>query len=216
MVNGPGLAPLASPSDVEARLGRALNQVESTRVDALLADGSAHVRRYCLRDFALLTDDTRVLKASHGTIKLPERPIVSVSKVIAIGGAPGVPDIDVFWYVFDDYDEITVPEPSQSGIINLAEIWYDLEWFSNTFRVTYTHGESDVPDDVVAVLCSAVISMLVAPTMVGGLASETLGTYSYSMHRTAGSGMLAELTVAGLPSLAPYRPKHGTIQVSNS
>lgn len=216
MANGSGLAPLASPADVAERLGRALNQVESARIDALLADGSAHIRRYCMRDFALSTNDVRVLKASHGTIKLPGRPIVSVTSVIAIGGAPGVPDVNVFWHVFDGYDEVTVPEPAQSGIINLAEFWYDTEWFTNTFRVTYSHGENVVPDDVVAVLCSAVISMLVAPTMVGGLASETLGTYSYSMHRTAGSGMLAELTVAGLPSLAPYRPKHGTIQVSST
>lgn len=216
MANGSGLAPLASPSDVEARLGRALNQTENARIDALLADGSAHIRRYCMRDFALSTDDVRVLKASHGAIKLPGRPIVSVSQVVAIGGAPGIPDINVFWYVFDGYDEIVVPEPAQSGVINLAEFWYDEQWYNVTFRVKYTHGEADVPDDVVAVLCSAVISMLVAPTMVGGLASETLGTYSYSMHRTAGSGMLAELTVAGLPSLAPYRPKHGTIQVANT
>jgi hypothetical protein len=179
----------------------------------LLADGSAHIRRYCVRDFAQKVDDVRTLRAQRGVIRLPERPVQSVSNVIAIGGAIGVPDMNVFWYVFDGIDELSVPEPLQSGVINLAQIWYDQDWFSNTFRVTYTHGDTEVPDDVVAVLATATISMLVAPTMVGGLASETMGTYSYSMHRTAGSGMLAELTVAGLPSLAEYRPKYGTIQI---
>jgi hypothetical protein len=213
-VTTPSLPSLATADDVVARLGRPLNQIENQRIGALLADGSAHIRRYCFRDFAHVANDVRRLRSDRGVIKLPGRPINAVNSVTAIGGAPGIPDISVFWYSFDKIDEITVPEPIHSGVINLPELWYDLDWFTSTFIVDYDHGDSNVPDDVVAVLTTAVISMLVAPTMVGGLASETMGTYSYSMHRTAGSGMLAELTVAGLPSLAAYRPKIGTISIS--
>jgi hypothetical protein len=196
-----------------ARLGRTLLAPEAARIEALLDDGSAHIRRYCRRSFTELKDDTLELRADNGVIKLPGRPISSVKSVTAIGIAPGVPDIGIFWFVFDGIDEIAVPEPIQSGIINLPAIWYDLDWFSTTFRVVFSHGDSATPPEVVAVLCSAVISELVSPTQASGLASETVGAYSYSMRRASG-GIKAALTDAGMElSLSDFRTKTGTISV---
>jgi hypothetical protein len=206
------LPPLASDTDVIARLGRELNPVEAARIDALLKDGSAHIRRYTREDFVFVANDVMTIRASRGSVRLPGRPIQSVSSVLALSGLPGVPNIQVTWYQFDGIDRITIPDPAMSGIINLPEAWYELGWFTDTYQVTYTHGYTEVPDDVLSVLCTAVISVLTAPTMAAGVIGESVGGYSYRMQRTGG-GISVALKEADIDSLADYRDKEGTIQV---
>lgn len=208
----PTLPALATSADVVARLGRALNPIESARIDALLDDGSAFIRRYCRKDFLYHVNDVLKIRMSGGVIKLPYRPVDSVSSVVAKSGAIGVPDINVTWYVFDNIDEITVPDPATSGIINLPEFWYDLNWFSETFEVTYSHGFPAIPQEVVSVLCTAVIAILTAPTQAGGVIGETVGAYSYRLQRTGG-GISAALKDADLTALDDFRDKYGTIQM---
>jgi hypothetical protein len=206
------LPPLATDSDVVARLGRELNPVEAARIDALLMDGSAHIRRFTRKDFVFVADDVKTIRALRGVIKLPGRPVTDVSEVLAISGLPGVPNIQVTWYQFDQIDQITVPDPALSGIINLPEAWYELGWFTDTYQVTYSHGYAEVPDDVLSVLCTAVISVLTAPTMAAGVIGESVGGYSYRMERTGG-GIGVALKEADIDSLADYRDKVGTIQM---
>lgn len=209
------LPPLAVQSDVEARLGRPLNTLEAARIDALLADGSAFIRQYCRKDFENHPGDVVNVKASGGVIKLPYRPVQAVNSVTAISGAPGIPNINVFWYVFDQIDEITVADPGFSGIINLPEYWYDIGWFSSTFQVNYDHGFTTVPDIAVSVLCTAVISVLTAPTMAAGVIGETVGNYSYRLQRTGG-GISAALKDADLSALEDFRGgKYSTIQLGS-
>jgi hypothetical protein len=208
------LPSLATADDVVARLGRNLTPVETARVEALLDDGSAHIRRFCRRQFVYKADDVFVTPADGGIIVLPGRPIVDVSKVEAVFDAPGVPTINVYWYIFDGIDKITIPEPAASGIINLPEAWFDVAWYSNTYKVTYSHGDQVTPPEVMAVLCSAVISEITTPTMAGGVVSETVGSYSYSLRKT-GSGIISALKDAGLDSLIDFRTKAGTIPIAS-
>jgi len=209
------LPSLATPDDIVARLGRNLNQTEMARVDALLRDGSAIIRRYCREDFVWYSSDTITIHADGGIIVLPWRPVAFVDSVLALSGVPGIPDIPVTWYHFDDIDTITVMNPSQSGIINLPEFWYEETlWWGGSFRVVGSHGYVESPDDVVAVLCTAIISELATPTMSATLASESIGAYSYSMRRTSGAGLSAALVDAGMKtSLSDYRKTQGTIKV---
>lgn len=208
----PSLPPLATDSDIIARLGRELNPVEAGRVAALLADGSAHIRRFTRKDFVFVSNDVKTLRAQRGFITLPGRPVTGVSDVLAISGLPGVPDIDVSWYQFDGIDKVTIPDPAVSGIINLPEAWYELGWFTDTYQITYSHGYETVPDDVISVLSTAVISVLTAPTMAAGVIGESVGGYSYRMERTGG-GVAVALKEADLDSLSDYRDKQGTIQI---
>jgi hypothetical protein len=210
------LPPLATPEDIVARLGRNLNQVEIARVDSLLRDGSAIIRRYCREDFAWYDNDVITIKSDKGVIKIPHRPIESIAEVVALSGMTGIPDIPVTWYIFDGIDQITIPGPAYSGIINLPEIWYDSSyWLGTSFRVTDSHGYHSVPDDVMAVLCTAIISELSTPTMSATLASESIGAYSYSMRRTSGAGLSAALADAGMrTTLSDYRMTAGTISLS--
>lgn len=210
------LPSLASPDDIAARLGRNLNQVEAARVDALLSDGSAILRRYCRRDFMYHAADTIVTTADGGIIKLFSwRPIKSIDEILALSGTPGILDIPVTWYHFDAVDKITVFNPSLSGIINLPEIWYEETfWWGGSFKITGAHGFLDVPDDVVSVLCTAVTSELATPTMSATLMSESVGAYSYSMRRTSGAGLNAALVDAGMKTaLQDYRQSYGTMKV---
>jgi hypothetical protein len=207
------LPALATSSDVVARLGRPLNTIENARINALLADGSAFIRRYCRKDFLFHAGDILDIKASGGVIKIPYRPVTAVNSVTALSGAVGIPNINVTWYVFDNIDEIIVPDPVSSGIINLPEFWYDIGWYSETFQVNVDHGFSAIPDEVVAVLCTAVISVLTAPTMAAGVIGETVGSYSYRLQRTGG-GISAALKDADLSALDDFRRKYGTLQMS--
>jgi len=209
------LPSLASPDDIVARLGRNLNQVEMARIDALLRDGSAIIRRYCRQDFSWSVDDVIETHADGGIIVLPWKPVASIDEVLALSGVPGIPDIPVTWFHFDEVDTITVMNPSQSGIINLPEMWYEETfWWGGSFRVRGTHGYVDIPDDVTAVLCTAIISELSTPTMSATLASESIGAYSYSMRRTSGAGLRAALEDAGMKTaLKDYRKSQGTIKV---
>lgn len=209
------LPSLATQADVEARLGRSLNTIETARITALLADGSAFIRRYCRKDFENHVSDVVTLKASDGVIVLPYRPVQAVHSVTALSGAPGIPNINVTWYVFDDIDQITIPEPSESGIINLPEVWYELGWFSHSFSVNYDHGFTTVPQEVIAVLCTAIIALLTSPTQAGGVIGESIGPYSYRLARTGG-GISAALKDADLSSLDDFRGgKVGTIALGS-
>jgi hypothetical protein len=208
------LPSLATADDIVARLGRNLNQVEMARVDALLRDGSAIIRRYCREDFVWYPADSIVIAGDRGEFVVPWRPVASIDSVIALSGLPGIPDIPVTWYSFDGIDVITVPDPGQSGIINLPEFWYEEMWWSGSFRVNGSHGYQETPDDVTAVLCTAIISELATPTMSATLASESIGPYSYTMRRTSGAGLSAALADAGMKTtLADYRKGQGTIGV---
>src|ERR1700748_3627660 len=113
------LPSLATPDDIVARLGRNLNQVEALRVDAMLADGSAIIRRYARNTFTYVEQDEITIAADDGSFVLPGRPIHSVDSVIARSGVDWIPDMPVWWFVFDGVDTVTIPEPFQSGIINL-------------------------------------------------------------------------------------------------
>jgi hypothetical protein len=210
------LPSLATPDDIAARLGRSLNQVEAARVDGMLQDASAIVRRYCRRDFTYHTADTLVTTADGGIIKLTSwKPIVSIDELIALSGTPGILDIPVTWYHFDQVDKITVFNPSISGIINLPEIWYEETfWWGGSFKITGEHGYVDAPADVVAIICTAIVSELATPTQSATLMSESVGAYSFSMRRTSGAGLNAALIDAGMKTaLQDYRQSYATMKV---
>ena len=208
------LPPLATSADVTARLGRALNPLENARIDALLADGSAFIRRYCRKDFLSHPGDIIDIRAGGGEITIPYRPVQAINSVTWLSGYPGIPNIGVSWYTFDGIDKITIPDPMGSGIINLPEAWYDVGWYSETFRVNVDHGFPEVPDEVISVLATATIAMLTMPSQAGGVIGETVGSYSYRLQRTGG-GISAALKDADLTALDDYKAgKTGTIQMA--
>lgn len=205
--------PLASVTDLSDRLGRPLTSTEEARAQALLADASAKVRSYTRQKFTRVDGETVVLRAQQGEIRLPQRPVLDVTTVVAVG-AGGAPDLPVAGWQWDGLDIVRTCTSSPS--INLPEEWYedDAEAYPGTYRVTYSHGDAQVPDDIVGIVARMTLRTLTAPTLAAGVTGETLGPYSY---RTDGSGAgtavlmtdddRRELDEAG------YRPKAGMSMV---
>lgn len=210
---GETLPTLASPDDIVDRLGRNLNQVEGARIDALLRDGSALIRRYCRQDFVEESNYVDIFVADAGEIRLNNRPVHAVNSVTWKSGNPVLlQDFVISWYVFDGIDKITIPSPYESGIINLPYMWYQTAWYSDSYQVDFDFGYANPPSEAVAVLCTAIISELSTPTMSATLASESIGPYSYSMRRTSGAGLNAALMDAGMATaLKDFRRPAGTI-----
>jgi hypothetical protein len=178
-----------------------------------LQDASVQVRRYCKQDFLHHVNGTVNVKIHDGKLKLPGKPIASVTSVTALGEPEnGLPDIPVLWWTFDKIDEIDIA-PDNCAIINLADVWYEYGYLYTTFGVVYTFGPAEVPDDVIMVVANATLGVLTAPTMAAGLIGETIGPYSYRMERSGG-GLKVALDNADLATLNDYRPKQATSQVT--
>lgn len=203
------MEPLATAEHLAARLGRSLTEAESARADALLADASALVRSYTGQDFGIHVDDTAILRG-QGDIRLPQRPVTEVKTVVAIGG-DGLPDITLADWWWDGLDQIRIGPGN--WVINLPEVWWDDDGWPGTYRVTYSHGYAETPPDVVAVICSMVLRTMTAPSMRGGVKSESIGSYSYQLE-TAGVGLTVSLTQPERDVLARYRRKAATNRIS--
>jgi hypothetical protein len=200
---------LAAKEDLADRLGRELTTAEANRADALLADASALVRAFTGQEFSGPTEESVVLRGQGAAIRLPQRPVTAVTSVVAIGGN-GLPDVALVDWIFDGIDTIRVGEGS--FVINMPAVWWDDDGYPGTFRVDYTHGYTTVPADVVAVVCGMVLRTLTAPTMAGGVRSETIGPYSYQLD-AAGTGLSVMLTQADRDALKRYRQTAGMIAV---
>ena len=203
------MSALASPDDIEARLGRDLTAQEAARAQALLSDASAVVRAYTRQNFDLVTDDEVVLRATGGRISLPGRPVQGVSRVEVIGGSDALPDFTLADWLFDGIDTVRIGEGA--AVINLPEAWWDDDGYPGTYRVTYTHGYAEVPAEMLSVVCGVVLRVLTNPS---GYRSETVGSYSvtYAVPAT-GEQLGTNLTRYEMRVLDRYRRKVDTVKV---
>ena len=200
------LPPLASVDDVASRLGRDVTEQEAIRLEPLLADASAQVRRYCRRDFMLHADETQVLTGHDSEIFLPGYPVQSVSSVVAVGGAPGLPDVAIPWFMFDGVRTVRIG--SFSSVINLPEVWLlDADAYPGTYRVTYTWGDAEVPDLVTMVVSNAALAVVTAPTTAAGVVSESIGPIQ--LPAGAGRRRCFGGLVGGRPGVAEGLPRRG-------
>ena len=205
---------LASTSDIELRLGRVMTDAERARAAALLTDATALIRSYTRQQFTAVAGDVVNLRPVGTRIRLPQRPVTAVSDVTAIGWA-GIPNLVLpfgFWG-FDGIDTIEIAPFNTDIWLNLPIVQLQ-GTLPDTYRVTYSHGSSVVPDDVIAVCCSMVLRVLMSPSRVEGMGQERIGEYSYQIMHTAGAaGASARLTEQDKDALAKYRRSMHTIEV---
>lgn len=211
--------PLASSADLVARLGRSLTTEETARAPALLKDASAKIRAYTKQDFTLVEGDVIVLRPVGSHIRLPQRPVLAVTQVVAVGGA-GLPDIvlPTACWQWDQVDLVELWPLDPDVWLSLPSIdWAQYgQWGPDTYRVVYDHGYETIPDDVVAVCCTMVLRTLTAPTTTEGLVSERIGQYSYQYGQQEGAqspGVTVRMTDADRDELAHYRRKASSIQL---
>lgn len=203
---------LATIEDLEARLGRDLTDAEAAKAPAMLADASALLRDYCRRDFTSNTNEIIELRPVGDTLKLPNRPVLTVDQVEQIGTA-GTPDrvMTAGEWEFDGIDRITVHTwcpPATTGVLGS---------YAGTYRVQYDSGGT-VPPFIVSRCCKIVFRALLAPTVAEGLVQERIGQYAYQYGQAPGEaspGVVVELTKADEKALAKagYRTSAGTVQL---
>lgn len=206
--------PLATVEDLEARLGRDLTEEEAARAGALLADASALVRGWTRQDFSLVVGDEVVLRPVGTVVRLPQRPVQAVASVVATGGSEVIPDVPLpagAW-TWDGIDKVDIWPPDTSWLPSLPEAWADGA-LVDTYRITYDHGDAEVPADVVAVVCAMVLRTLLAPSPVAGMVSERIGLYNYQLQQSTGSvGATVMMTADDRKALVRYRRTATTIQ----
>jgi hypothetical protein len=206
--------PLAKQADLEVRLGHPLSAEETIRAQPLLGDASALVRSFTRQSFDLVEDDEITLRPVGTYLRLPQRPVIDVTSVIAVG-CDGLPDIPLSGWCWDGIDIIDIAGLDSATWVSLPEWWHDLDG-PNTYRVVYSHGYPSTPPEVVAVVASMVLRVLTAPSLVEGMVSERIGQYNWQAQQGMGSaGVNVRLTKADKDALvaAGYKRQATTVQV---
>lgn len=197
------LPPLVTVNDVTERLPSGIT-IEDGRVAALIRDASASVRRFAKQDFTLGTT-TQDIRPIGYRLKLPQRPVLDVISIQLKlpGSQTGVYTAIPAWY-WDGSDEVWLVDGST--IVNLAEeVISALKWMTPVCRVTWQHGYTVIPDDIIGVVCSMITRVVTAPGL-GGVISETVGEYSYRLSDAAAQGPMT-LTDSEKAILREYQPK---------
>ena len=166
-------------TDIENFLMVTINTDPVKNASALraIAEATEAIKNHCHQQIERMTE-TITLDCEGGyRIFLPEIPVVSVASVVEDGET---------LVVDDDY------KLGQYGI--LRRVGDDWAIGTQIIEIAYTHGYATIPDDVVGV-CTRAASRAyqaglaaAAVGAVAGVASMTLGDYSFSLGTGAGGG----------------------------
>lgn len=198
----------AQVPDVEALCLSALTADQQSRAEVLLKQAANRIRSYTRQPFDLQTS-TDTLRAIGAVVYLPKRPVVSISSVQIIdylGNAYPVPT-----FGFDQIDRLDLT--LYGGILNLPEaLSLDGLW-TGTVKVTYEHGYSVIPDEVVELNAEMVARIFNSPAQGAvGVRSQTMGPYNVSLDASMGLGVVT-LTPDDKEILDKYRNFGATIQL---
>lgn len=211
-----GTLALATVQDLEARIGT-LSASQAARAPALLEDASALVRAETKLNFAKVINDVVTVRSTGQVIRLPQRPVIDVTQVAAVG-TPPVQDLimpEGSW-TFDGIDSIEILG-SLGWVINLPEVWSTSDWAgAGSYRVTYSHGSETVPPEIRGLVAHMVNRTLTAPA-VSDLVSESIGSgdYAWQAQQSVGAmGASVRLTAGDRQKLISWgyiRP-YGTVE----
>lgn len=197
---------LATITDLEDALGRALTDAEAARAPALLGQASTKLRGFCRRQFDPVDGDELILRPVGAVLRLPNRPVSAVSQVAQMGHDGTVAQIltngtDWSWAGLDEVELWPGGPPP----------WSDLP---DRYQVVYDHG--GVPVFIRDKAVEMTLRTLLAPTMAQGLVQERIGQYAYQYGQFPGGqspGPTVVMTEADERELrlAGYRPSAATI-----
>jgi hypothetical protein len=216
------LAPLATTDDVAATLNRALTANEATYAPRLLALASGMVRRYTRQEITATAGDVVTLSGTwNQTIILPQRPVTAVISVVLNGANPSYNA----WKLI--HDELFIgtgsfqpdygtslwggtglwgPSGSSQGPQATGATWQGPQ---AEVVVTYDHGYTTVPDDIVNEVAGMVALQLVSPV---GVDSEMVGGYKVAWAKSPVGGM--SLTAETKSVLNFYRRRNASVTIT--
>jgi hypothetical protein len=196
------LPPLATAADLEAAGATG----SDAQLEMALRRASARVRRYTRQDITFVIGDTIDLPGGERVLRLPQYPLVVDSgnplTVVEVADFSGIE-----WTALEDRDysrlgnELTRGYPWQAPTrlmgwpYNRAQgVW------APKVRVTYSHGYTEVPDDIMDVVLDLATMNLANPE---NLRQVSIDDYQRTYaSETIGS---ASLTRAHKEALRPFR-----------
>lgn len=180
------LAPFATVSDVEDRLGRALSGGDTDRMEALLIDASSKVRSFTGQQISQSETTDRIrITARDGHIRLPQYPVVSVASVLSVESGIAIP---YFWDGIALWGWGRFPESNIS-----APLYNRARRHGIVVDVTYTHGYEPIPDEIIALVCQVASRAFGTAPDQSGITQESMAGYTYSVGSAAASGGLGLL-----------------------
>jgi hypothetical protein len=195
--------PLATQADLEASLQRTL---DTTQAAMALRRASARVRKYCRQQFTLVVDDAVVLPGNGRVLRLPQRPVVvDDTHLLTVTELFGITNVEYVAIEGRDFTRI-------GSELTRGEAWWAptrlMGWpwmrpqgiWSQRVRVIYSHGYTEVPDDVVDIVLDLASMNMTNPQ---GLRSETIDDYSRTFASETIGG--AQLSAEHKEALRQYR-----------
>lgn len=158
-----------------------ISGIDQNRAESLLLDASAAVRRYTGQHFTLVENDEVKFRARRGVVVLSQRPVVEVTSVVDLNG-------NAVLYSFDGIERIALSP-------NVPDTFAWEPWRNGleTAVITYTHGYTTIPQDVVAIVCQAAARAYGRDPRESGIQQEAIAGYSYSIGPAAAAGAVGLL-----------------------
>jgi len=195
--------PLATQADLEAALQRTLDPAQAAMA---LRRASARVRKYTRQTLSLVENDTVTLPGNGRVLWLPQRPlIVDDTHPLSVVELFGITDVEYACLEKRDYSRVGTQ-------LTRGEAWWTptrlmgYPWlrpqgvWAQRVRVTYSHGYSEIPDDIVDVVLDLASMAMTNPQ---GLRSESIDDYSRTFAAETIGG--PQLTADHREALRPYR-----------
>lgn len=197
------LPPLASADDLGTHLGRTLAPAAA---ELAIRRASGRVRSYTRQRLTFVANDTIEVPGGDRVLRVPQRPLVVNASnpltVVEVGefGAPDLPMVEGTDFSRRG-DELTRGHPYHPGTRTLGWPWSRvLGVWAPTVRLTYSHGYTSIPDDIVDVVLELATVNL---TNIEGLRSESIDDYSRTYATETVGG--AKLTPDHKEALSAYR-----------
>jgi len=196
---------LATAADLNAALGRSLDPAQA---NLALRRASSRVRKYCRQDFTFTASETITIPGGGRVLYLPQRPVlVDDTHPLTVVELFGITNVEYTALEGRDYTRIGTE-------LTRGEAWWQptrlMGWpflrpqgiWSSRVRITYSHGYTEIPDDLADVVLDVAAMSLTNPQ---GLRQESIDDYSRTFaSETIGSGKLSK---EHMEALRPYRGK---------
>lgn len=197
------LPPLATVSDLENALQRTLDPGQA---NLALQRASARVRKWCRQTLTLVENETITLPGQSRILRLPQRPVVvDDTHPLTVTELFGITDVEYEALEGRDFTRI-------GSELTRGQAWWApgrlMGWpwmrpqgiWAQRVRVTYSHGYTEVPDDILDVVLDLAQMSMTNPQ---GLRSESIDDYSRTFAAETIGG--AQLTEQHKEDLRPYR-----------
>lgn len=195
--------PLIEQADLEAALQRTLDPAQAAMA---IRRASARVRKYARQQFTLVENETITLPGNGRILRLPQRPII-------VDDTHPLTIVELFGISNEEYAALEGRDFTRIGIeLTRGEQWWAptrlMGWpwlrpqgiWAQRVRVTYSHGYTEVPDDVVDIVLDLAQMNMTNPQ---GLRSESIDDYSRTFASETIGGAL--LTADHKEALRQYR-----------